>query len=60
MEWVSPKNVDEVRYFMDLVGFYKRFIHNLSQIYYPITSLKMKSKMLEWTEEFETSFEQLK
>jgi len=39
MEWVDPKNVDEVKYFMGLGGYYKRFIWNFSQIYYPITSL---------------------
>jgi len=26
MEWENPKNVDEVRSFMRLVGYYKRFI----------------------------------
>jgi len=38
MEWVSPKNVDEVRSFMGLVGYYKRLISKFSQISYPITS----------------------
>jgi len=28
MEWVAPKNVDEVRSFMGLVGYYRRFIKN--------------------------------
>ena len=39
MEWVAPKNVDEVRYFMGLASYYQRFIKNFSQISYPITSL---------------------
>jgi len=60
MEWVAPKSVDEVRSFMGLVGYYRRFIRNLSQIAYPITSLKVKGKKFEWTEECEASFEQLK
>ena len=30
MEWVAPKNVDEVRYFMGLTGYYRRFIKNFS------------------------------
>jgi len=57
MEWVSPKNVDKVRSFMGLSGYYRRFIRNFSQITYPIISLQRKGKKFEWTEECEASFE---
>lgn len=60
MEWVAPKNVDEVRSFMVLVGYYRRFIKNFSQVAYPITSLQRKGKKFEWTEECEASSEKLK
>ena len=60
MEWVAPRNVDEVRSLMGLTGYYKRFIRNFSQITYPITSLHRKGKKFEWTEESEANFEQLK
>ena len=49
MEWVAPKSVDEVRYFMGLVGYYHRFIKKFSWISYPITSLQRKGKKFEWT-----------
>ena len=60
MEWVSPKNVNDLRYFMGLVGYCRRFIRNFSRIYHPITSLQRKGKKFEWTEKCEASFEQLK
>eukprot|EP00253_Pinus_taeda_P015018 PITA_15018 len=60
MEWVAPKNVEEVRSFMGLAGYYKRFIGNFSRITYPITSLQRKGKKFEGIEECEASFEQLK
>jgi len=59
MERVAPKNVDEVRSFIGLAGFYRRFIRNFSHISYPITSLQKKGKKLEWIE-CEVSFEHLK
>jgi len=39
MEWAAPRNLDEVRSFMGLSGYYKRFIKNFSWIEYPIMSL---------------------
>jgi hypothetical protein len=41
-EWSAPKNVKEVRYFMGLTGYYRRFIRGFSKISHPITSLQRK------------------
>eukprot|EP00253_Pinus_taeda_P008741 PITA_08741 len=60
MEWTAPNNVDEVRSFMGLADYYRRFIRNFSCIAYPITSLQWKGKKFEWMVECEDSFEQLK
>jgi len=60
MEWVAPKNVDKMRSFMGLVGYYRRFIKNFSQISYPITSLQRKGKKFKWIEECEVNFEHLR
>jgi hypothetical protein len=59
-EWSVPRNVAEVRSFMGLAGYYKRFIAGFSKIAHPITSLQRKEKKFQWTEECESSFQRLK
>jgi len=50
MEWAAPRNVDEVRSFMGLVGYYRRFINNFSHIAYLIMSLHRQGKKFECIE----------
>jgi hypothetical protein len=57
---VSTENVTEVRSFMGLAGYYKRFIAGFSRIAYPITSLQRKEKKFQWTKDCEKSFQRLK
>jgi len=40
MYYPAPRNVDEVRSFMGLEIYYRRFIKNFSQLTYPITSFQ--------------------
>jgi hypothetical protein len=58
--WKKTKNVMEVRSFMGLVGYYKRFIAGFSRIANPITSLQRKGKEFQRKEECEMSFQKLK
>ena len=46
---LTPKNVTEVRYFMGLVGYYKRFIEGFSKVAHAITSLQRKGIKFKWT-----------
>ena len=39
MDWYTPKNVTNVRNFMGLVGYYRRFIEGFLKIAHSITSL---------------------
>lgn len=60
MEWKVPQNVADIRSFMGLAGYYRRFIKGFSKIAFPITSLQRKGKIFKWTRECQDSFEILK
>src|SRR4051812_45295281 len=59
-EWESPKSVKEVRSFLGLAGYYRRFIENFSKVANPMTELLKKDKKFAWSEGCELSFQELK
>ena len=58
--WVAPTTVGEIRSFLGLAGYYRRFIENFSKIAKPMTELLNKDTKFNWTEECEASFQELK
>ncbi|XP_072081170.1 uncharacterized protein [Arachis hypogaea] len=60
MEWERPTTVTEVRSFLGLAGYYRRFIEGFSRIALPMTKLTRKEVPFEWTSECEESFQTLK
>jgi hypothetical protein len=44
LNWSPPKNVPEVRSFLGLVGYYRRFIEGFIKIVKPLTTLLEKGK----------------
>ena len=60
MNLKPPRHVTEVRSFLGLAGYYRRFVRSFSVIASPLTKLLMKGIKLEWTDKCQTSFEQLK
>jgi hypothetical protein len=58
--WPTPKNLIEVRSFMGLASYYRRFIKKNSKIASPINSLQKKGVKFEWTSKCEEIFQQLK
>ena len=58
--WQQPTNVSEIRSFLGLAGYYRRFIEGFSKIARPITELFKKEKKFVWTESCEKSFQELK
>ncbi|KAH9296601.1 hypothetical protein KI387_040189, partial [Taxus chinensis] len=59
-EWPAPKNVHEVRSFMGLAGYYRKFVKDFSKVTAPITSLQKKDKKFVWNEKCESAFKTLK
>ncbi|GJY25701.1 putative reverse transcriptase domain-containing protein [Tanacetum coccineum] len=50
-DWASPKSPTEIRQFLGLVGYYRRFIEGFSKIAKPMTKLtqKKEAKILSYT-----------
>src|SRR6266498_1816074 len=60
MDWPTPRNVPEIRSFLGLAGYYRRFIEGFSKISKPMTALLQKNAPFKWTEACEKSFQELK
>ncbi|WOG99882.1 hypothetical protein DCAR_0519238 [Daucus carota subsp. sativus] len=58
--WEVPKNVTEVRSFLGMAGYYRRFVEGFSKIAGPMTKLLRKNVPFQWTEEAQQSFDELK
>lgn len=59
-EWVVPKNVTEVRSFLGLCSYYRKFIRNFASVAKPLHKLTEKGRKFLWTEECDESFRTLK
>lgn len=59
LNWKPPKNVSEIRSFLGLIGYYRRFIKGFSKIVKPLTSLLEKGKEFKWDEAYQKCFEEL-
>ncbi|GKG18084.1 hypothetical protein Tco_0372382, partial [Tanacetum coccineum] len=47
-DWASPKSTREIRQFLGLAGYYRRFIEGFSKIAKPMTKLTQKKVKFEW------------
>jgi hypothetical protein len=57
---IDHKNILDIRSFLGLAGYYKRFIERFSKISKPMTELLEKGKTFEWTPRHDTNFQELK
>ncbi|MCI65287.1 PIF1-like helicase, partial [Trifolium medium] len=59
-DWGTPESVTEIRSFLGLSGYYRRFIEGFSKIALPLTQLTRKSQAFVWDDKCEKSFQELK
>lgn len=59
-EWPAPTKVPELRSFLGLANYYRKFIKGYSKIVAPLTDLLKKEKRWEWSKECGEAFDRLK
>ncbi|KAK5775710.1 hypothetical protein PVK06_043642 [Gossypium arboreum] len=60
LEWKPPRSVSEIRSFLGLAGYYRRFVEGFSVMAAPLTKLIRKGVPFVWTEKQQEAFERLK
>jgi len=55
-EWSRPTNVTEIRRFLHLAGYYRRFVKDFMKIASPLINLLKKVNKFEWTEKCDRAF----
>ena len=60
LNWKQPSTVTEIRSFLGLAGYYRRFVNGFSTLAAPMTKLTRKNEPFVWTDECEASFQELK
>ncbi|GJX20392.1 putative reverse transcriptase domain-containing protein, partial [Tanacetum coccineum] len=59
-DWASPKSATEIRQFLGLAGYYRRFIEGFLKIAKPMTKLTKKKVKFDWGDKAETAFQLIK
>jgi hypothetical protein len=60
LDWKPPKSMHQVRSFLGLAGYYRRFILNFSMISKPIIELLKKGSKYVWSKDCDEAFQTLK
>ena len=60
VNWKPPTNVSEVRSFLGLAGYYRKFVEGFSKIAIPLTNLLKKDQKFEWSDTCQHSFKELR
>ena len=60
VNWKPPINVTEIRSFLGLAGYYRKFVEGFSKLAAPLTKLTRKEEKFVWSEACQQSFDELK
>ena len=60
VEWPDLKTVEDVRSFLGLAGFYRKFVRNFSKIAAPLTELLHQKQAFVWLDPQKKAFQDLK
>ncbi|KAK4390469.1 Transposon Tf2-12 polyprotein [Sesamum angolense] len=59
-EWRPPSDVHDLRSFLGLANYYRRFVKGYSEIARPLTDLLKKTETWDWTPQCQVAFDNLK
>uniref|UniRef100_A0A7N8XXX0 ribonuclease H n=1 Tax=Mastacembelus armatus TaxID=205130 RepID=A0A7N8XXX0_9TELE len=59
-DWPTPTTISELRSFLGLVSYYRRFVRNFASIASPLHRLTEKGRAFGWTQACDAAFQQLK
>jgi len=60
VSWPQPKNVKDIRKFLGLANYYRRFIKDFAQVARPMNMLTRKDEKWTWGDSQKKAFEELK
>ena len=60
VSWERPKLVFEIRSFLGLAWYYRRFLEDFSRLAKPMTRLTLKEVRIDWNDRCEEAFQELK
>ena len=60
LSWPEPKNVKDVRKFLGLANYYRRFIKDFTQVARPMNTLMRKDVKQQWGDKQQQAFDELK
>jgi len=60
LNWPVPKMVRDIRKFLGLANYYRRFVKDFAKLARPLNNLTRKDERWKWEEQQQKAFEQLK